>query len=265
MQSPFLYSNGTGKISLIVLGNSIFLQTDIFGIQQVIERVHCGEITNTAEFVFNVMRHVQDGGLALREILEKNLQYFREIVEDAVDQRIQDETDVMIHAQNDIKDKFRRLSKVTDRRITKIKKRLHEISPDFDWIADGKDKKKLEKLLVRKHRESREEQSDPTEKLVHRIFMQGQWLKKELLRLQEENAKLEIYLNKFRSLAEERKEQELHVPQILEKEKKNLEKELNEQREIYKRNLSIIEQLYIDYQRCTDSEMNSAVLQREYY
>ncbi|KAI4479344.1 hypothetical protein M0804_011129 [Polistes exclamans] len=238
---------------------------DINGIREVIERVYGGDITNTAKFVFNVMPYVQDGGLILREILEKNLQYFREIVEDVVDQRIQDETDVMIHALNDIKDKFRRLSKATARRITRIKRRLHEISPDFDWIADGKDRKKLSKLLAAKPLETRE-QSDPTEKLVHRVFMRGQWLKKELLRLQEENAKLGIYLNKFRSLAEERKEQELHVPRILEKEKKYLDEELNQLREIYKRNLSIIEELYIDHRkRAIGSEMNCAVLRREHY
>ncbi|XP_015186636.1 PREDICTED: uncharacterized protein LOC107071825 [Polistes dominula] len=240
--------------------------TDITGIRQVIERVYCGDITNTAKFVFNVMPYVQDGGTALREIFEKNLQNFREIVEDVVDQMIQDETDVTIHALNDIKDKFRGLSKATARRITKIKKRLHEISPDFDWRADGKDTKKLSKLLVTKPPEIRSEQSDPTEKLVHRVFMRGQWLKKELLRLQEENAKLGIYLNKFRSLAEERKEEELHVPRILEKEKKYLEKELNELRQIYKRNLSIIEQLYIDYRKCAiDPEINCTVLQQEHY
>ncbi|KAL2731454.1 hypothetical protein V1478_004999 [Vespula squamosa] len=168
----------------------------------------------------------------------------------------------MIRSQNDIKDKFRTLSETTTRRITRIKKRLYEISPDFDWLTDGKDRKKLSKLIVTKRRE-RKEQPDAADKLVYQVFLRGQWLKKELSRLQEENAKLRIYLEKFRCLAEERKAQELHVPRILEREKKNLDKELNEQRKVYKRNLSIIDDLYIDYQRCTNPESNCAILRSE--
>lgn len=53
-----------------------------------------------------------------------------------------------IRAQNDIKEKFGTLSETMLRRITRIKKRLYEISPDFDWLADGKDRKKLSELIV---------------------------------------------------------------------------------------------------------------------
>lgn len=82
-------------------------------------------------------------------------------------------------------------------------------------------------------------------------------------RLQEENDKLRIYLEKFRCLAEERKAEELHVPRILREERKNLDEELNERRKIYKRNLSIIDDLYIDYQRGANSESNCAFPRRE--
>ncbi|KAL2750190.1 PERQ amino acid-rich with GYF domain-containing protein 2-like [Vespula maculifrons] len=235
---------------------------DVTGIRDVIQRVRCGDIGNTAEFVFNAMHHVKDGGAALRETFEKNLQYFREIVEDSIDRRIQDEADVMIHSQSDIKERFRTLSETMARRITRIKKRLYEISPDFDWLTDGKDREKLSKLIVTK-RQERKEQPDTTDKLVHQVFIRGQWLKKELSRLQEENAKLRIYLEKFRCLAKERKAQELQVPRILQREKRHLDRELNEQRRIYKRNLSIIDDLYIDYQRCANSEDTCAILRGE--
>ncbi|XP_035742829.1 uncharacterized protein LOC118450919 isoform X2 [Vespa mandarinia] len=130
---------------------SLIVQTDVTSIREVIQRVRCGDIRNTAEFVFNIMHRVKDGGggTVLREIFEKNLQYFREIVEDTIDRRIQDEVDVMIHAQNDIKEKFQTLSETIARRITKIKKRLYEISPDFDWLTDGKDRKKLSIRVAR--------------------------------------------------------------------------------------------------------------------
>lgn len=63
-------------------------QTDVTGMRDVIRRVRCGEIENTAEFVFNVMQCAKDGGAVLREIFEKNLQYFREMVQDSIDRRV---------------------------------------------------------------------------------------------------------------------------------------------------------------------------------
>ncbi|KAK2581094.1 hypothetical protein KPH14_007918 [Odynerus spinipes] len=231
-------------------------KTDMIGIRDVINRVRCDEITTTAEFIFNIMYYVKDSGVTLQEIFEKNLQLFREVVEDTIDRRIQDECDVMMHTQNDIKLKFRTLTEGMERRIKKIKRRLFEISPDFDWLTDGKDKRKLSKLIVKRYPETKE-QPDETEKLIHQAFMRGQWLNKELSRLQEENANLKTYLDKFRCLAEERKAQESHVPRILQKEKKHLEQELNKQRKIYKQNLEMIDDLYIDYQTYNSENNNT--------
>lgn len=154
----------------------------------------------------------------------------------------------MTNTQNNVKQKLRTLREAMERRIKKIKKRLLEISPDYDWSTDGKNREKLMKLIVKpqKSPETKEEPDD-TEKLIHQVLMRGQWLKKELSRLQEENANLKIYLDKFRSLAMERKAQEEHVPRMLRKEKKHLERKLNKQRKTYKENLEIIDDLYIDY------------------
>lgn len=91
----------------------------------------------------------------------------------------------------------------------------------------------------------------PIDDMLHQVFMRGQWLKKELGRLQDENSNLKMYLDKFQLLAAERKAQEMHVPRILCQEKKILEKELNHYSHAYKANLEIIDSLYIEHQRCT--------------
>lgn len=98
--------------------------------------------------------------------------------------------------------------------------------------------------------------TDPNiiDKLLHQVYMRGQWLKKELVRLQEENANLKMFLGKFRVLAAERKSQESYVPRMLCKEKNILEEELEGLQEEYSKNLEILNALYIEHQRCVKPE-----------
>lgn len=79
--------------------------------------------------------------------------------------------------------------------------------------------------------------------------------------MQEENNNLEFFLEKFRILAEERKEQESHVPKMLSREKKQLERELRELRKTYKRNLEIINALYIEHHRCIMPDSDESMLE----
>ncbi|XP_048515892.1 uncharacterized protein LOC105686153 isoform X2 [Athalia rosae] len=201
--------------------------TDLRGIAQICEDVRNGEITTAAEFVYAIAPYVADRGTLFREVLDRDLSFFRQIVDETVDQRVQDEADVMMHTQNDIKQKFHSLTDAMVHRTMKIRQRLLEISPKFDWAKHGKNKAKVTKLL-RSEQKRKGSHADPNimDKLLHQVFMRGQWLKKELARLQEENANLKMFLGKFRILAAERKEQESHVPRMLCKEKNALEHEL---------------------------------------
>ena len=88
------------------------------------------------------------------------------------------------------------------------------------------------------------------EKKMHQVFMRGQWLKKELNRLLEENATLKTFLKKYRKLAAERKALESHVPRLLCDQKKSLERELKDRKKTYRANLEIIDALYVEHNRC---------------
>lgn len=63
-------------------------KTDSAAIREVIERVANEEITTAAEFIFSITPYVKDRGNVFRETLEKELTYFREIVDDTVDRRV---------------------------------------------------------------------------------------------------------------------------------------------------------------------------------
>ena len=56
--------------------------------QDLIQRVNNGEISTAAEFIFILAPFVPDQGVALQEILEKDLALFREIVEETIDRRV---------------------------------------------------------------------------------------------------------------------------------------------------------------------------------
>ncbi|XP_043286887.1 uncharacterized protein [Venturia canescens] len=200
-------------------------------------------------------------------MLEKELSFFRDIVNDTVDRRIQDEADVMLNTQNDIKNKFRSLTDAMTQRTMRIRQRLYEISPTFNWARDGRDKLKISKFIIKPMTRDASKEKETTnssnivDKLVHQVFMRGQWLKKELTRLQEENNNLEFFLDKFRCLAAERKEQESYVPKMLSREKKELDRELMKLRKTYKKNLEIINALYIEHQRCIMPESETSLLE----
>lgn len=87
------HSNGASS-SKVPLSDKHFLDqlepptTDLDAINCVIDRVCNGEIRTTAEFIFNIKDYVEDRGAGLQEIFEKNLQLFREIVEDTIDRRV---------------------------------------------------------------------------------------------------------------------------------------------------------------------------------
>ena len=80
--------------------------------------------------------------------------------------------------------------------------------------------------------------------------MRGQWLKKELARLHEENKNLRSFLDKFSKLADERKAQESQVPRMLLEQKEEFELELDALRKTFNINLEIIDALYIEHHRC---------------
>ncbi|XP_024935508.1 uncharacterized protein LOC107274847 [Cephus cinctus] len=237
-------------------------RTDSEGIKEVCEQVANGEITTAAEFIFSITPYVSDRAGNFREILDKDLNFFREIVEDTVERRVQDEADVMMNTQNDIKQKFHNLTDAMLQRTMRIRQRLLEVAPRFDWAANGKNKAKIAKLITVKRNEM---SGDPhvLDKLIHQVFMRGQWLKKELNRLQEENGNLQKFLNKFRLLAAERKAQESHIPKLLCKEKKILEDQLSKQRRTYKRNLETIDALYVEHHRCIKPSTSKSSVEEE--
>lgn len=58
------------------------------GIAEICEDVRNGEITTAAEFVYALSKYVSDRGALFREIMDKDLNYFRQIVDETVDRRV---------------------------------------------------------------------------------------------------------------------------------------------------------------------------------
>ncbi|XP_011301384.1 uncharacterized protein [Fopius arisanus] len=221
-------------------------------IKSILDDVKSGRITQAVEFIFSLRPFVEDGGKILIQVMEKDLADFRKLVDDIVDCRVQDEGDVMHLSQVTMTDKFTHLTKQMKDRTVTILEKLQKISPKFDWKNDGKDESKLSTLISIKEKTT-PTSVDPTNNLIHRIFMRNQWLKRELHRLQSDNNNLRMFFKRFKELALQRKAEQIKVPRMLAEQQEMLEKQLEKLKGIYHRNSEKIHGLHLNYDASIDT------------